>query len=168
MNLYKEIIRIIIILAMFESILTFHNGKYPEWINNKGIGMGMGIEVSEIQNHFGVLEFTNQNKIQGLTEKYNNMEIEIFYGFIYDWKTNSWVNSLNIDSLDKLDEVYYITCMEPLKVKGYLFHLDNDYSKKIVLDEIQTLPDLMDEKGEPDITDHTTHMNRYRNHKRLF
>lgn len=109
---------------------------------------------------------------------YENTQIEIKNGKIYNWRINEWVNTIFIGSLSSgLNKTFHVTCEDPLLVEGYLYEVKKD--EKIVLDEIYSLPELMEEgdggvdADEPthikvDTIDHTKYMFRQKTQELLY
>lgn len=136
-----------------QTSLTFHNTEYPpNW--------------AFPHEKFGVLEFVGPKNDEGD----ENLSIHLFYGLVYNWDTSEWVDTLPIGKKDISLEKYFVKSENPSLVRGFLFKANNQGCKTVV-DEIDTLPDLIEENGELEKIDHMFYMIQYLYHthsKNLF
>lgn len=106
-----------------------------------------------------------------LYAKYINVCIKINNGAIYDWKKNSWVDELYIDSLCKgLNKTFHIKSKNPKNVYGTITGsiLEDNTSKDMytldnitILDNIIKMPDLINEEDNSiDNINHTKYLYR--------
>ena len=130
--------------------------------------------------------------------KYQDVEINIKNGKIYNWRTNEWVNSLKIGSLSSgLEKSFHIKSTTPYLVEGVILDVVGEAESQtkefsasalsstnnIIIDEFSTLPDLIIEEkvfrrsGVEDeeeierfleIIDHTKYLYRQRTLELLF
>ena len=126
--------------------------------------------------HYGYIdELENAGLVYGeylhavLYKILNNITITLEDGEIYDWKTNTWSDSLSVPSLDSgASKTYYVRTTTPKIVSGTVSgNFESDETQTIkTLDEFDTLPDLIvtEEDGSEHVhtVDLTNHAYRYK------
>jgi len=104
-----------------------------------------------------------------LYKLFNNITIILENGEIYDWKKNTWSNSLFVPSLDSgASKTYYIRTKNIDLVEGTVYGYTTDSTnEQIILDEFEPVPDLIlfneaDGSETIEVNDLTTHSYRYK------
>ena len=97
--------------------------------------------------------------------KYEEMEIRINNGKIFNWRFNEWVNVLNIGSLSSgTDKTFHVKSETPFIVEGQIY----DVKKNALIDEFSTLPNLIDENNVVENIDHTRYLYRQKTQEILY
>lgn len=97
--------------------------------------------------------------------KFPDVEIHIKNGKLYNWRTNEWVDKLNIGSLSSgTDKFFHVKSDVPSIVDGFLYDVDN----KENIDEFSTLPELIDENDVIEIIDHIKYLYRQKTQELLY
>jgi hypothetical protein len=104
----------------------------------------------------------------------SNVTILLQNAEIYCWKTNTWVTSIILGNMAcGLSKSYYIRTIQDRscvtgEISGILCTLDDIDSEYIKLDDIDVIPDLLDEHGIVDPLDISEHILRYKTLEILF
>lgn len=103
-----------------------------------------------------------------LYKLFNNITITLENGEIYDWKINTWSDSLSVSSLDSgASKTYYIRTKNTELVEGTIYGYTDSTAEQVILDEFEPVPDLIafnedDGTETVETNDLTIHAYRYK------
>jgi len=79
-----------------------------------------------------------------LHKLFTNIQIDIEYGEIYHWKTNTWSDSLLIPNLDSgASKTYYIRTKNKSQTSGFVSGYVLSKKTQEIIDDFETMPDLL-------------------------